>query len=309
LTLPGAPAKVGRAGFRGDHFVPNDVIAPSALPLPRRSADPRITRRFLGNPADEAEAADRLAGGAMVGCGFGNFYALLTRPDADAVRAANLLKGRPPGQVGSVVTTPMRMPLVFDWSRLPAGLTQRAVLGVMEALFCLGPFGFRGPAADEVPDHLTLDDGGVRTTQVIAPGLDCPSNRFVAACLRRTSGDLLFITSANRSHHLAGTAEEPAHYRGDDLAAEFGGDAGLVLLRHPDEERARGRYPGHAPMSTTLLAFHRTAGEDDAGRIRLIVERHGSLPVDEVRRALHPLGFDVVLGPRAQERLAQRTYA
>jgi len=264
--------------------------------------------RFLGDVAAEHRAAERLADGEMIGYGFGNFYALATMPDSGAVRAANLRKGRPAAQVGSVVTTPLRVPLVFDWDRLPAGLTRSSVLGLMEALFRLGPFGFRGPAVDAIPDHLTQDDGGSRTTQVIAPGYDCPSNGFVGSCLRRVGGDVLFITSANRSHHLSGNGDEPAHYRGDDLAAEFGGEAALMLLRHRDEDEARRRYPAHAPMSTSLIGFHRTAGRDEWGRIRLVLERHGSLPVEQVRRHLHPLRFDVVLGPGARTRLAQRTY-
>ena len=263
---------------------------------------------FLGDVAAERNAADRLAVGELVGYGFANFYALLSRPDAGTVRAANLRKGRPVAQVGSVVTTPLRIPQIFDWSHLPPGLTRHGVLGVMEALLRLGPFGFRGPAADAIPDHLTQDDDGLRTTQVIAPGYGCPGNGFVGSCLQRTGGDVLFITSANRSHHLSGKGDEPAHYRGDDLAAEFGGDAALMLLRHRDEEVARSRYPAHAPMSTSVIGFHRTAGHESR-RTRLILERHGSLPVEQVRRHLRPLGFDVVLGPRAQTRLAQRTYA
>ena len=276
----------------------------------RRSSEERnfASPRFLGDATDERAAADRLAEGELIGYGFGNFYALLARPEAEVVRAANLRKGRPVGQVGSVVTSPLRIPLLFDWSRLPTGLTRHRVLEVMETLFRLGPFGFRGPAADAIPDHLTQDDGRARTTQVIAPGYDCPSNGFVGTCLRRIGGDILFITSANRSHHVSGRGDEPAHYRGDDLAAEFGGDAALMLLRHRDEDAARRRCPAHAPMSTSLLAFHRTGGHDETGRIRLVLERHGSLPVEHVRRHLHPLGFDVVLGPNARTRLAQRSY-
>ena len=49
---------------------------------------------------------------------------------------------------------------------------------LMDALYARGPFGFRGPAADRVPDHLTQWDAGVRTTQVIAPGAACPANAF-----------------------------------------------------------------------------------------------------------------------------------
>jgi tRNA A37 threonylcarbamoyladenosine synthetase subunit TsaC/SUA5/YrdC len=263
---------------------------------------------FLGEPADEAAAADRLADGGMVGFGFGNFYALATRPEADMVRAANRTKGRPPDQVGSLVTTPGRVTTAFDWSALPAELDRRAVLGLLDALFAVGPFGFRGPAADTVPGHLGAVDSGIRTTQLIGPGYSCPSSSFLAACLHRTGGDVLYITSANRSHHSSGAAEEPAHHRADALAAEFGDGRALPLLRHRDETLARSRYPRHAPMSTTILALHRTAGVDPSGRVRLVVERHGSLPVQEVRRIVRPLGLDVVLGAAARARLPERTY-
>ena len=235
-------------------------------------------------------------------------YALATRPDIDNVRSANVLKGRPPEQVGSVVTTPTRIPLVYDWSRLPPELSPRDVFALMDALLSLGPFGFRGPAASTVPDHLTQHDStcDVRTTQVIAPGYRCPSNAFLASCLQRTHGDVLYITSANRSHHLTGAAEEPAHYRADGLADEFPSD--FMLLRHRDEGQARSRFPLHAPMSTTLIGFHRTAGRDTEGRVRLLVERHGSLPFADARRIVRPLGVDLVLGPTAQARLPQREY-
>jgi tRNA A37 threonylcarbamoyladenosine synthetase subunit TsaC/SUA5/YrdC len=264
---------------------------------------------FLGDAADEDAVADQLVEGRLIGYGFANFYALAARPEVDAVRAANLAKGRPRDQVGSLVTTPIRISAAFDWShQLSQELDRQAVLGLMDALLALGPFGFRGPAADTIPAHLTQESFGTRTTQVITPGFRCPSNAFIGRCLRRIGSDFLFVTSANRSRHLSGAAEEPAHYRADALLAEFGSGTPLPLLRHRDEERARGRYPSHAPMSTTLLAFHRTAGHDGEGRVRLVVERHGSLPVEDVERVVRPLGFSLVLGPAADARLPQRHY-
>jgi hypothetical protein len=86
-----------------------------------------------------------------------------------------------------------------------------------------------------------------------------------------------------------------------------GGDGALLLLRHRDEEATRRRHSSHAPMSTSLVGFHRMAGHDGQGRFPLVLERHGSLPVDQVRRHRHPLGSDVVLGPGARTRPAQRT--
>lgn len=260
-------------------------------------------RLVLSDPQDVGIVAAALGAGAVVGHAFGNFYVISTRPDGPTVRSVNLLKGRPAGQVGSITTTPLRIPRVYDWSALPAGLRPHQVLGVMDALFALGPFGFRGPAAPDVPDHLTQLDAGVRTAQVIAPGYACPSNDFLAAALRAAGTDLLHITSANKSRHLSGAADSPAHWRAAGLRAEFGSDPRFVLLEHDDEDAARARYPQHAPMSTTILAFHRLAGPRT-----LLVERHGSLPVDVVRSVVADFGFDVALGPLAASRLHQRAY-
>jgi hypothetical protein len=260
-------------------------------------------RSVLSDPHDVEIAAAALAAGAVVGHAFGNFYVITTRPDAATVRSVNLLKGRPVDQVGSITTTPLRIPRVYDWTALPPGLRAHEVLGLMDALFGLGPFGFRGPAAPDVPDHLTQLDTGVRTAQVIAPGYACPSNDFLAASLHRAGTDLLYITSANQSRHLSGAADSPAHWRAAGLLADFGGDPRFVLLEHDDEDAARARYPRHDPMSTTILAFHRLAGPRT-----LLVERHGSLPVDVVRSVAAGFGFDVALGPLAQTRLQQRSY-
>jgi hypothetical protein len=274
----------------------------------RRSPAAPPGDRFLGDAVDEAAVAEQLAKGRVVGYGFGNFYALASRPEVAVVRATNVVKGRPPDQVGSLTTTPVRIAAAFDWSRAPRELSRSAVLGLMDCLFSLGPFGFRGPAAHTVPVHLSQESAGIRTTQVIAPGYRCPSNAFVGVCIRRVGTEFLYITSANRSRVLTGAREEPAHYRADALAAEFAGSAALPLLRHPDEERARSRYPLHAPMSTTVLAFHRTLGTDPDGCVRLLVERQGSLAADRLRQILRPLGFSLVLGPAAQTRLPERQY-
>ena len=100
---------------------------------------------LLDDADDVADAAAVLAAGGVIGQGFGNFYVLTTRPDAATVRRINLLKGRPADQVGSVVTTPLRIPLLFDWGALPEGLSGRAVRSVMDALFELGPVRFPRP--------------------------------------------------------------------------------------------------------------------------------------------------------------------
>jgi tRNA A37 threonylcarbamoyladenosine synthetase subunit TsaC/SUA5/YrdC len=266
----------------------------------------RIRPLLLDSADDLADAAAVLAAGGVVGQGFGNFYVLTTRPDAATVRRINLLKGRPPDQVGSVVTTPLRIPLLFDWAALPDGLPGRVVRSLMDALFELGPFGFRGPAAAHVPDHLAQIDDRVRTTQVIAPGYACPSNRFLSRALDLVNGDLLYVTSANRSRHLTGAPDEPAHWRADGLRGEFGSDPGFVVLAHPDEAAARRRYPLHAPMSTTILAFHKVA--HDGQDVRLVVERHGSLPLEQLRSVVERVGFGLDTAPSAARRLELREY-
>jgi hypothetical protein len=285
---------------------PTVVGTSSARPGLSSGAGP--LHRFLGNAADEAAVAEALAAGQLIGFGFANFYALASRPEADAVRAANLVKGRPADQVGSLVTTPLRIAAAFDWSRAPRLLSRSVVLGLIEFLWSLGPFGFRGPAADDIPAHLSQESAGVRTTQVIAPGHGCASNAFVGLCLRRVAAEFLYITSANRSRQVTGVPDEPAHYRADALAAEFGDPSPLPLLRHRDEARARDRYPQHDPMSTTVLAFHRSLGRDPDGCVRLLVERQGSLSLERLGRLVRPLGFSLVLGPGAHTRLPQRSY-
>jgi hypothetical protein len=60
-------------------------------------------------------------------------------------------------------------------------------------------------------------------------------------------------------------------------------------------------------MSTSILALHRLAPRAN-GRPALVLERHGSLPVEDVRAAVAPLGFDVVLGAGATKRLELRDY-
>lgn len=262
----------------------------------------------LTDPRAIDAAATGLAAGAVISHGFANFYVITTRPDAETVRGVNLMKGRPADQVGSITTTPVCIPFVYDWSRLPPELAQHDVLGLMDALFGLGPFGFRGPAAAHIPLHLTQLDEAVRTVQVIAPGYACPSNAFLGRAQSACGQDILYITSANRSRHLSGAEDEPAHYRADGLRAEFGHDPRFLVLEHADEALARGTYPLHAPMSTTILAFHKVAGTDRSGRPVLVVERHGSLHVNDVRRVVRPLGFEVALGPHASRRLFERRY-
>src|SRR5262245_21533291 len=120
----------------------------------------------LSRAADVDIAARAIAQGAIVGHAFGNFYVITTRPDAHIVRQVNLMKGRPADQVGSVTTTREFIPTLFDWDKLPDGLSRATTQQLIDKLFGLGPFGFRGPARDDIPDHLAAFDGPYRTTQV-----------------------------------------------------------------------------------------------------------------------------------------------
>ncbi|RKN40583.1 hypothetical protein [Micromonospora endolithica] len=263
---------------------------------------------FLDRPAHVATAAHALAAGAVVATAFANMYALVSRPDADTVRRVNLAKGRPGDQTGSVTTVAGRIPALFDWSRVPHRLPAGRVRQLMDALFWAGPFGFRGPAVDRLPAHLTGTDRGVRTVQVIAPGPACPANGFLARALDEIGLDHLHITSANCSRHRTGAPDEPAHWKAAGVLADLGHLADLVLLAHPDEAAARSAYPRHLPTSVTLLSFHAPEGDPEEPPV-LTVDRHGSLHVDDVRRAAAPLGLQVRLGPTAGQRLKARSYA
>ena len=164
--------------------------------------------------------------------------------------------------------------------------------------------GFRGPAAGHVPAHLTSDDGGITTTQLIAPGTACASNALIGETLALLGEDLLFITLANRSSRSTGQPEPP-HYELRGLQADFGEQAGVVLIGHRDEAAVRAGYPRHRPMSTSIIAVHRL-GRDEEGRPALVLERHGSLAVGEVRALVARHGFGLVLGAQAHDRLPQR---
>lgn len=253
--------------------------------------------------------AAAIARGAVSAQAFGNFYVIVSRSTAQTVRRVNLMKGRSANQVGSILTTRRHIASVYDWSRLPDGLDAETVREMIDTLFELGPFGFRGPAAAHVPVHLASMDGDIRTTQIIAPGYACPSNRLIEATIAAAGEPILYVTSANRSRHQTGAAEEPAHWRADGLADEFAGEPDFLVVRHRDETAARARYPRHAPMSTTVLGFHKLGAPDAAGRPTLVVERHGSLSITDLAPIVGRWGFGLALAPLAWERLTERGYA
>ena len=243
----------------------------------------RPTELTIDDAADRATAARRLADGGVIAHAFANLYAITTRGDVDTVRRVNALKGRPPTQVGSITGSPAALWEAWDLDRLPDGLDGRRLRILVDTFFALGPFGFRGPAAATVPPHLTFPEGEVRTAQVIGPGYACPSNSFLSLAGAACGDDLLSITSANRSRHLTGADDSPAHWRADGLLAEFGAEDGFCVVNHRDETAARACYPRYLPMSTSILGFSTVIRRPGDARPHLILERHGSMPVADVR--------------------------
>ena len=262
----------------------------------------------LSNASHRRFAARAVALGCPLFYGFANFYVLVAHPHRTSLERVNRAKGRPPLQVGSITTIRDHMPDLFDWRQLPKGLHKAQVLTLMDTLYGMGPFGFRGPAAQHIPDHLTsLAEQGTRTTQLIASGYTCPSNLFLQSAIAQLKENFLFITSANISSHLTGQ-EEPAHYEMKEIQSAFAQHKGMLMMRHPDEEEARARYPQYAPMSTSILGFYQLH-TDARGKPALMIERHGSLPVETIAQVLSAFGLGYVLGPKAQARLAQHAYA
>ena len=260
-------------------------------------------RLVLDRPADAHVAAALLADGTPVAHGFGAIYALTSR--GDGVRRVNALKGRPLDQTGSVTAPTGHVLDAFDLSALPAVVPVSLVRDVVDAFCALGPFGFRGPAAGHVPADLRALDGDTTTTQVIVPGDACPSQTFLAAASDAVGGEPLAISSANRSRHVTGGLDAPAHWRVDGLRAELGGED-LVILEHDDDAVARHRFPLHTTVSTTILGLHRA--ERSHGRVHLVLERHGSLHVTGVVAVLRGLGLGLTISPRAETRLVARAY-
>jgi hypothetical protein len=243
----------------------------------------------LAAASDRRLAAVATTNGAALFYGFGNFCALAALPDLASMQRINALKGRPPGQVGSVTTDPWRAPHVFDWDQVADRATIEAV---MDDFLALGPIGFRGPASARVPEHLTVDG----TAQWISPGHACRSNLLIGEILNRSGEDLLFITSANRSSNVTNQVEA-AHCEMRAIRDEFGHRSEAVLIGHPDERAVRARYPRHLPCSTTIVAFHTS---------RLVLERHGSLGIEDARAICARHGLDLTVGPGAHERVPVR---
>jgi hypothetical protein len=204
------------------------------------------------------------------------------------MEAMNRLKGRPLDQVGSITTTPERAHLLFDWD----GLDRARIAAVMDDLLELGPIGFRGPASDVVPTHLTSNG----TSQFISPGHACPSNALVGEILELIGEDLLYITSANQSSNQTGQIEA-AHCEMREIQREFGNRDDVVLIGHANERAARRRYPDHRPCSTSIVSF---------GADTLTLERLGSLGVPHIRRIANNHGFELEIADTARTRVPAR---
>jgi hypothetical protein len=263
--------------------------------------DHRIVRPrlLIDDQHDVEDVAEDIADGAIVATAFANFYVLVARPQVETVRRINVLTGRPVGQVGSVTTSFDLIPTLFDWSALPSGVSGHAVRALMDELFALGPFGFRGPAAEHVPTHLTLASAGVRTVQVIAPGYACPSNVLFAHAVDTLGSDLLSVGSASRPD------TGRVAWRADDIVAELREGGEFELIEHRDEAASLAAYPHHTPGPVTILSFHALDGFDD-GRPVLTIDRHGSLPVEHVRELAEPLGFEIRSSDSARDDLLAR---
>ncbi|MER7515942.1 hypothetical protein [Streptomyces sp. NPDC126499] len=246
----------------------------------------------LGDAGDVRRAAEDLDAGCAVVHGFAALYALTARPDREVVARVHRMTGRPEDRAGAVTTVPSAIPGLFDWTRLPAELPRRQVRSLMDELYELGPFAFRGPAADRLPPHLTSAEDGVTTVQVVAPGRHCPSNDFLRAALDRTGTEYLFTVSASRSRELP-------HWRADAAARDFAHEPWVRVLSHADEAAARLRHPHHTPVTTSVVSFHRFAGCGRAGLPALTLERQGSLSAEHIRSVAANHGFALTLAPGA----------
>ena len=259
----------------------------------------------LANDSDIELAAEALVEGLPVAAGFANFYVIYTRGDENSVRQMNIWKGRPPEQTGSIGTTTLRIPSLFDFTQLPPTLTEKRVLDVMEAFLNRGPIGFRGPAAKDLPRIMTGQDEQWRTAQSIVPGYRCPSNKLVSRAIEQLPERYLYITSANISSRKTGV-EEPAHWKPAPLIFDFRHIVNMQLIRHESETFAHEQYPGYAEMSTTVISFHRESRVD--GRPALRLERWGSMDIPDVRAILDRFDLGLEIAPSGRERLQQRAY-
>ena len=156
-----------------------------------------------------------------------------------------------------------------------------------------------------IPAHLTSLDEGIRTTQMISPGLHCASNKLIETILEQVPYDFLFITSANISSGRTGQIE-PAHAELRGMQDAFGDRDGVVMIGHRNEAEIRNLYPEHLPMSTSIVAFHAATTPSQEARPCLRLERHGSLHFERIQAIANAFDLDLHLGESAQQRLPMR---
>ncbi len=166
---------------------------------------------------------------------------------------------------------------------LPGDLPGALIRRLVTDLFSLGPLRLPRTRRGLGPRHLRSMGQGRPTVQVIGPGEGCPGNRFLDRARRQLGEEPLYVTSANRSRHATGADDSPAHSRAAGVRADLGPHGGLVVLEHEDDAVARLRYPGHLPVSTSILALHRVEHVRHDRRPQLVLERHGSLGAEGVR--------------------------
>lgn len=274
------------------------------------------TRLDIESPNDVVLAAKVLAHGIPVCYSFGNFTAIAAHPAKESVQLVNQTKGRPLNQVGSITTTRDRMLDVFDWSKVDYPFIARDLVGFMDEMYQRGPFGFRGPASGDLvyPELITLEDNGMRTVQIIAPGYACPSNGFIEKVIQETGNPYAYITSANVSSHETGQ-EEPAHYRLGGMQREFidnGKRAGYVVLGYKTDEReaeVQNGYEGLEKCSTTIVSFVHPRW-DEHGKFALTLDRLGSMDAQAIVSIASKYGFGLVFSdsPKAHHRQPIRIY-
>lgn len=262
---------------------------------------------FLSNPKHQETAAKALSLRAPMIYHFGNFIAIASHPNKQAVQYVNSTKGRDKNQVGSITTTKKYLQELFDWSKVPKIIDKKKLLAFIDELGELGPFGFRGPATNKIPKHLSRVEDGINTVQIIMPGWKCPSNNLIEKILKTIKKKFLYATSPNLSHHLTGKKEESAHYRIHEIQKDFGDTPGYFIISQEHEDHIQEHYPNHEPMSTSIIAFHK-AIEDKDGNPCLTLERHGSLHVREITKIARRHGFVITKSETAKKRLLKKYY-
>jgi hypothetical protein len=254
-------------------------------------ADWSASALTLTDPSHEALAARAIELGAVVCHPFANVQVLSGRADETIVRYVNRVKGRPVDAVGSALTTRAYLPSLFDWSAVPAILEPTAIVEVIEALLARGPFGFRGPAAHDVPTFMSAQVGLSRSIQVLSPGYACPSNNLIASALDHVRGRLLVAAPCS----LTGGARRS-------------GAAGTRFLRmaHADVASVQARYARYEQTTPSVLSFDTLVRSDD-GRPALVLEHEGSLAFEDVQAIVGAYGFAVEARERAPR--PRRAYA